>query len=132
MVSYRKKGNGRQHMLVLPSLFSPGARTDSESWIHILKLSRQLKDDWTWKERYPTQPEVLEYLNHVAGRFDMRKDIQYRTRVNPATWNNITSLWKIDATHRAEYTCRYFISATGALSVGRDLPIPGVEKFKGE
>ncbi|KEF53091.1 cyclohexanone monooxygenase [Exophiala aquamarina CBS 119918] len=47
----------------------PGARTDSKSWIYILNLSKELNDDWTWKERSPTQPEMLEHLNHVADRF---------------------------------------------------------------
>ena len=58
----------------------PGARTDSESWVYILNFSKELKDNWKWKERFPRQPEVLEYLNHVADRFDMRKDIEFNTR----------------------------------------------------
>lgn len=58
----------------------PGARTDSESWIYILNFSKELNDDWTWKERFPRQPEVEEYLNHVADRFDMRKDIQFKSK----------------------------------------------------
>src|ERR1700756_885200 len=49
----------------------PGARTDSESWIYIMNFSEELKADWDWSERFPTQPEVLRYLQHVADRFDM-------------------------------------------------------------
>lgn len=112
---------------------SPGARTDSESWIYILNISKELNNDWTWKERYPRQGEVLEYLNHVADRFEMRNDIQFKTRVKSATWDKTKRLWNINTTtHGEHYTCRYFIPATGALSVGRELPFPGAEQFKGE
>ncbi len=114
-------------MLTPFSLSSPGARTDSESWVYILNISKELNDDWTWKERYPCQDEVLEYLNHVADRFDMRKDIQFKTRVKSAAWDNTKSLWNINTTQGENYTCRYFIPATGALSVGQNIPFPGVE-----
>ena len=119
-------------MLTSFSSPSPGARTDSESWVYILNISKELNDDWTWKERYPCQHEVLEYLNHVADRFDMRKDIQFNTTVKSAAWDSTKSLWNINTTQGQNYTCRYFIPATGALSVGRNLPFAGVEKFKGE
>ena len=77
------------------------------------------------------QPEVLEYLNYVTDRFDMRKDIQFNTRVTSAHWDESTSLWTI-ATDDESWTCKYFISASGVLSIGRQLPFQGVEKFKGE
>ena len=67
----------------------PGARTDSESWVYILNFSKELNDDWTWKERYPRQPDVLEYLNHVADRFDMRKYIQKGLKINPIPFLNV-------------------------------------------
>lgn len=110
----------------------PGARTDSESWVYILNFSKELNDDWTWKERFPRQPEVEEYLNHVADRFDMRKDIQFHTKVKSAHWDEANGIWHIASEKGERWSCRYFISATGVLSVGRDLPFAGVDKFKGE
>jgi cation diffusion facilitator CzcD-associated flavoprotein CzcO len=132
IVSRHEKAGCRQHLLTLSSLSSPGARTDSESWVYILNISTELNNDWTWKERFPRQDEVLEYLNHVAARFDMHKDIQFNTRVRSAIFDNTNGLWSINTTLGEDYTCRYFICATGALSVGRDLPFPGVKNFKGE
>lgn len=130
--SLRKALQNTQLLNVLSALSSPGARTDSESWIYILNFSKELNDEWTWKERFPRQPEVLEYLNYVADKFDMRKDIQFKTRVLSAIWDNARSLWTIRTMADESLTCKYFISATGVLSVGRDLPFPGTEKFKGE
>lgn len=111
---------------------SPGARTDIESWVYILNISKELNDEWTWKERYPGQREVLEYLNHVVDRFDMRKDIQFKTQVKCATFDSSKSLWNIKTADSEDYVCRYFIPATGPLSVGAELPFRGAKKFKGE
>lgn len=128
----------------------PGARTDrfvsrvdraqkpsadptrSESWIYILNFSKELNDDWTWRERFPRQPEVLEYLNHVADRFAMREHIQFNTRVKSAHYEESNSWWRLTTEEGESWTCRYFVSASGVLSVGRELPFPGVEKFKGQ
>lgn len=110
----------------------PGARTDSESWVYIMNFSKELNADWKWRERFPRQPEVLEYLNHVADRFDMRKDIDFNTRVKSAHFDERSNIWKITTQNGDSYTARYFISATGILSVGRDLPFKGTDKFKGE
>jgi cyclohexanone monooxygenase len=110
----------------------PGARTDTESWVYILNVSKELNDDWKWKERFPRQPEVEEYLNHVADRFDMRKDIKFKTRVNSAVYDEAKRIWTIKTEQGDSYTCRWFISASGVLSVGRELPFKGHEKFKGE
>lgn len=116
----------------MASIRYPGARTDSESWIYIMNFSKELNDEWVWKERFPTQPEVEEYLNHVADRFDMRKDIEFRTRVPTVHWNESKGLWDITTDKGDSYTSRYFVSASGVLSAGRRLPFDGVEKFKGE
>src|SRR6201993_432990 len=58
----------------------PGARVDSQSHVYQYWFSRELNDEWNWSERFPAQPEVERYLNHVADRFDLRKDIQFNTR----------------------------------------------------
>ena len=111
---------------------SPGARTDSESWTYILNISDELNNDWVWKERYPRQTEMLDYLKHVADRFDMRTNIQFDTRVKSAEWCESQQFWRITTILGKSFTSRYFIPATGVLSVGRDLPFAGVEKFKGD
>jgi phytoene dehydrogenase-like protein len=59
----------------------PGARVDSQSHVYQYWFSRELNDEWNWSERFPGHPEVERYLNHVADRFDLRKDIQFNTRV---------------------------------------------------
>src|SRR5947207_2431269 len=65
----------------------PGARTDSESWVYCYSFSRELERQWDWAERYPSQPQVLKYLQHVADRFDLRRDLQFDTRVESATYD---------------------------------------------
>ncbi len=110
----------------------PGARTDSESWVYILNFSKELNEEWTWKERFPRQPEVLEYLNFVADKFEMKKDIQFNTKIKSAVWDDDKSLWNFETFDGEKLSSRYFVSATGVLSVGRDLPFKGAEKFKGE
>lgn len=65
----------------------PGARCDSESWVYCYSFSKELLQEWTWSERYPAQPEIERYLNYVADRFDLRRDIQFNTRVTAATFD---------------------------------------------
>src|ERR1044072_9853398 len=65
----------------------PGARCDVESMQYSYQFSDELQQEWNWSERYATQPEILEYANHVADRFDLRRDIQFDTRVAAATWD---------------------------------------------
>ncbi|WPG97442.1 putative cyclohexanone monooxygenase [Acrodontium crateriforme] len=109
----------------------PGARTDSEAQVYILNFSKEMNAEWTWSERFPRQPEVLKYLNYVADRFDMRKDIQFNTRIKTADYDERTGLWTLSSDEES-LKCRYFISASGILSIGRELPFKGAENFKGE
>lgn len=110
----------------------PGARTDSESWVYAFSFSKDLQDEWNWTERYPTQPEALAYLQHVADRFDMRRDIEFETRMESAIYDETTSRWTVTTDHGDQYTCRYFIPATGVLSLPYTPPFPGIESFEGE
>ena len=110
----------------------PGARTDSESWIYILNISDEVNKEWTWKERFPRQPEVLEYLNYVADKFDMQKDIQFNTRMKVAHWDEGSGIWNFETDSGEKVSSKYFISCTGVLSVGIDLPFKGADKFQGE
>ena len=132
IVSNLVSETGGTQDLIVSSLHSPGARTDTESWVYILNFSKELNDDWKWKERFPRQPEVEEYLNHIVDRFDMRKDIEFKTRVKSCHYDEAKNIWTITTDQGKTMTCRYFVSASGVLSVGRDLPFKGTEKFKGE
>jgi cation diffusion facilitator CzcD-associated flavoprotein CzcO len=110
----------------------PGARTDSESWIYAYNFSEELKAEWTWKERFPTQPEVEEYLQHVADRFDMRKDITFNTRIESARYDDEAHRWTFTTDSGETVTSRFFVSAAGLLTVLLEPPFPGRERFQGE
>ncbi|KAK5168117.1 uncharacterized protein LTR77_006685 [Saxophila tyrrhenica] len=110
----------------------PGARTDTESWVYILNFSKELNTEWTWKERFPRQPEVLQYLNFVVDKFDMKKDIQFSTKVQSCHYEKSTNIWTLTTEEGERFTCKYFIPASGVLSVGRQLPFKGADNFKGE
>jgi cyclohexanone monooxygenase len=110
----------------------PGARTDSESWAYCFSFDKQLQDEWDWQERYPTQPQVLSYLRHVADRFDMRRDIQFGTRVRIATFDEDTDLWTVTTDRDETVVCRYLVSASGLLSTPHEPPFPGLADFTGE
>src|SRR5580692_7933403 len=73
----------------------PGARCDVESLEYSYSFSEELEREWQWTERYASQPEILRYLNHVAERFDLRRDIQFETRVKAATFDETANRWAI-------------------------------------
>ena len=110
----------------------PGARTDSESWVYAFSFSRELQDEWDWQERYPTQPEALAYLRHVADRFDMRRDIRFETRVQSAVYDEARRRWTVTTDQGDRIVCRYLVAATGVLSLPYTPPFPGLEDFTGE
>jgi cyclohexanone monooxygenase len=109
----------------------PGARCDVESMDYSYSFSPELEQEWTWTERYPTQPEILRYIDHVADRFDLRRDIQLETRVTSARYDEETHRW-IAATDRGdEVTAQFCILATGCLSSARVPDFAGKESFLG-
>jgi cation diffusion facilitator CzcD-associated flavoprotein CzcO len=110
----------------------PGARTDTESWAYGLSFDQELLEDWTWEERFPGQPEVERYLNHVADRFDLRKDIRFETRVTEASFDERSSEWTVVTDAGETVTCSYLITAAGLLSDTYHPPFEGVEEFEGE
>lgn len=110
----------------------PGARTDSESWYYCYRFSSELYDDWNWSQRYPDQPEMLAYFRHVADRFDLRRHISFNTRVASAIWDEETAVWTLTTEHGEVVRCRWFISASGALSKAYLPAVPGLETFQGE
>ena len=108
----------------------PGARCDIESLYYSYSFSKELEQTWTWSSRYAPQPEILAYLNHVADRFDLRKDVQLDTTITAARFNETTARWDI-STDRGAVGARFYIMATGCLSAGQLPQVEGLERFKG-
>ena len=110
----------------------PGARCDIESVDYCYSFSDELVQEWEWTERYPAQPEILRYLNHVADRFDLRRDITFGTRVTEAAFDESTSTWRVRTDVGVRITARFLVMASGMLSVAKRPGIPGLEDFEGE
>jgi cation diffusion facilitator CzcD-associated flavoprotein CzcO len=110
----------------------PGARTDSESWVYAYSFSDELQQDWDWSERYPSQPEVLAYLRHVADRFDLRRDIRFGTQVRSCTYDESSNRWAVETDTGERLRCHFLIFATGPLSKPIAPPFEGLDSFGGE
>ena len=110
----------------------PGARCDSESYIYCYSFDKDLMQDWEWSGKYPEQPEILRYLNHVADRFDIRRNIKFETRVTGAHWDDATSRWTVTTDQGDEVRARYLVTAVGCLSSGQVPKIPGLDSFQGD
>ena len=110
----------------------PGARCDVESVQYSYQFDDALQQEWDWTERYAAQPEILSYANHVADRFDLRRDIQFNTRVRAATFEEATSRWTVETEAGERFTARFCIMATGCLSSPNLPEFKGLDSFKGE
>ena len=110
----------------------PGARCDSESYVYCFSFSKELLQDWDWSGKYPEQPEILTYLNHVADRFDLRRNIQFNTRVASAQFLDDDNLWKIETDDGDRVTARFLITGIGCISAGNVPDIPGLDSFEGD
>jgi len=110
----------------------PGARCDSESHYYCYSFSTELAEEWEWSSRYPEQPEILRYLEHVADRFKLRQDIQFSTRVVAATFEEKHDFWEVATDGGERFTARYLISAAGCLSSANVPDFKGLEDFKGD
>jgi cation diffusion facilitator CzcD-associated flavoprotein CzcO/acetyl esterase/lipase len=108
----------------------PGARCDIESIDYSYSFDPELEAEWQWSERYATQPEILRYLGHVADKYDLRRDIRFKTRVAAAKWNEATSSWKV-STQGGEFRCRFYVMGTGCLSLPKTPDINGHARFLG-
>ncbi|NNF80816.1 MAG: NAD(P)/FAD-dependent oxidoreductase [Rhizobiales bacterium] len=109
----------------------PGARCDVESMEYSYQFSEELQQDWDWSERYAPQPEILQYANHVADRFDLRRDIQFETNVSAAAYQEDTARWRIETAEGEVYDAKFFIMATGCLSSTNKPQFKGADSFKG-
>jgi cyclohexanone monooxygenase len=110
----------------------PGARCDVESMDYSYSFSDELQQEWKWTERYAAQPEILRYINHVADRFDLRRDIQLETRVTSAIFDEATSLWAVQTDRGDRVSTRFCIMATGCLSSAQVPKLKGLESFEGK
>lgn len=109
----------------------PGARCDVISMDYSFSFDEDLQQEWNWSEKYATQPEILRYANHVADRFDLRRDIQFETGVTRAEYLEDGNLWRVHTDTGEVLEARWYIMATGCLSVPKDIDIDGVDSFTG-
>jgi cation diffusion facilitator CzcD-associated flavoprotein CzcO len=109
----------------------PGARCDSESHSYCYSFSEELSREWEWSERYPGPPEILRYLNHVAHRFDLKRDIRFNTKVTSAHYDETANLWRVSTDAGESLTAQFLITAVGCLSSANIPNIPGLDTFEG-
>jgi cation diffusion facilitator CzcD-associated flavoprotein CzcO len=109
----------------------PGARCDSESHAYCYSFSEELTREWEWSERYPGPPEILRYLNHVADRFDLKRDIRFNTRVKAAHYDAAANLWRVTTEAGEAFSAPFLVTAVGCLSSANIPSFPGLETFTG-
>ena len=109
----------------------PGARCDIESVEYSYSFDDELQQEWVWSERFASQPEILFYLQHVAERFDLRRDIRFSTRVTGGRFDDASCLWTVSTDDDNETTCRFLITAVGCLSSANMPDLPGRDSFRG-
>jgi cation diffusion facilitator CzcD-associated flavoprotein CzcO len=110
----------------------PGARFDSESYTYGYLFSKELFEEWEWKEHFAPQSETERYLNHVVDRFDLRRHMRFGARVTSAVYDDSSGTWVVVLDDGSEVRARYLIAATGVLSVPFTPDVPGREEFRGE
>ncbi len=110
----------------------PGARCDVESLEYSYAFSDELQQEWKWPERYGTQPEILRYINHVADRFDLRRDVQLNTRVTSAVFDGKAGEWTVTTDKGDVVRARFCVMAAGNLSTPRVPDFKGIHDFKGK
>jgi cyclohexanone monooxygenase len=109
----------------------PGARCDIESLHYSYSFDDQLQREWTWSERYSGQPEILAYLNHVADRLDLRRDIRFNTRVTSMVWDEQARRWRVGTDTADEVFARFVVAGTGNVSIPKEPEFAGLESFTG-
>ena len=109
----------------------PGARCDVESMQYSFSFSDELQQEWDWSERYAPQAEILSYANHVADRFDLRRDITFNTCVTSAVFDEARQHWTVTTDTGQTVVGRYVVLATGCLSNARTPEFKGLSEFNG-
>jgi cation diffusion facilitator CzcD-associated flavoprotein CzcO len=110
----------------------PGARFDSESYTYAYLFSRELFEEWEWREHFAEQPEIERYLNHVVDRFDLRRHMRFGARVTSADYDEQAALWTVTDHTGTVVRAHHFVAATGVLSIPSFPDVPGREAFEGE
>ena len=110
----------------------PGARCDSESHYYCYSFSEEVRKEWQWSCRYPAQPEILDYLNFVAERLDLKKDIDFDTRVTAGIFDENGHRWRVETDRGETVRARFLITAVGNTSAPSKPAIPGLENFAGD
>ncbi|NDH53391.1 MAG: NAD(P)/FAD-dependent oxidoreductase [Betaproteobacteria bacterium] len=110
----------------------PGARCDVESLQYSYSFSPELEQEWVWSEKYAAQPEILRYLEHVADRFDLRRDIEFNARVVSAHYVQAHGRWQLRTDNGLEISAQFCVMASGALSLPRLPEIDGIGNFCGK
>jgi cation diffusion facilitator CzcD-associated flavoprotein CzcO len=110
----------------------PGARFDSESYSYGYSFSKELLEEWEWSEHFAGQPETLRYCKYVADKFDLRRDIQFRSRVTAAVYDEATRSWTTTLEDGSRHSARFLITAIGPLSTPTLPRIEGLDSFQGE
>jgi cation diffusion facilitator CzcD-associated flavoprotein CzcO len=109
----------------------PGCRFDSESYTYAYLFSKELFDEWEWREHFAAQPDTERYLNHVVDRFELREHIRLDTRVTGADWDDATRTWLVATGDGRQQRARFVVAATGVLSVPYFPDVPGRDEFNG-
>ena len=110
----------------------PGARCDSESHYYCYSFSEEIRNEWKWSCRYPAQPEILQYLNFVADRLDLKKDIEFGTRITAGHYDEQTHTWLVETDKGETVRARFLITGVGNTSTPANPTLPGIEKFAGK
>jgi cyclohexanone monooxygenase len=109
----------------------PGARCDVESLQYSFSFSEELDQEWNWSEKYSPQPEILAYANHVADRFDLRREIVFDTRVTVATFDEQKNAWRVETDRGDRVSAQFCIMAVGCLSAPNRPAFEGMSDFRG-
>lgn len=110
----------------------PGAKFDSEAYIYQYLFCEDLYKNWTWSERFPGQPEIERWLNYIADTLDLRKDIQFDTKILSAEWNEDSKRWRVRTNQNEIIDTQFLITCCGMLSAPVESLFEGQETFKGE
>ena len=109
----------------------PGARFDSECYIYQYLFSEDLYKGWSWSERFPGQPEIERWLNYIADRLDLRRDIQFETTITRAVWNEATGRWTVETDRGEVIDTQFLVTCCGMLSAPLTEVFPGQDSFQG-
>ncbi len=110
----------------------PGCRFDSESYSYGFSFDKDLLKEWSWSEHFAPQPETERYLNRVADKYDLRRDIQFNARVKAAEWDEASCGWTVTLEDGSRHRARFLITAIGALSAPTMPNFPGIGDFRGQ